>query len=143
MEPHFVSGGTGEVVPLGNIQMRLLLSREQTESSLAAGEFRGPAGPWTIEHLHRALDEFFYVLEGDFTFTCGESEHTAGPGSLVCIPRGTPHVFSAETEGKVLVLWSPGGLEQMFLEFGRLPAGALTDPSVRREISKRYDSVPT
>lgn len=142
MEPHFVSRGEGQVVQLGDVQMRLLLSREQTESSLAAGEFRGAAGPWTIKHVHRYVDEFFYVVEGDFTFTCGESESTAGPGSLVCIPRGTPHVFSAETEGKVLVLWSPGGLEQMFLELGRLPAGAMMDPSVRGEIAKRYDSVP-
>lgn len=142
MDPHFVSRGDVDVVQLGAMEMRLLLSREQTESSLAAGEFQGPAGPWTIEHFHRDLDEFFYVVEGDFTFRCGESKNAAGPGSLVCIPRGTPHVFSAETEGKVLVLWSPGGLEQMFLELGRLSPGALTDPSVRGEIAKRHDSTP-
>jgi mannose-6-phosphate isomerase-like protein (cupin superfamily) len=59
----------------------------------------GQAGPWTIKHVHRALDEVFYVVEGQFTFTCGDVEHTAGRGSLVCVPRGTPHVFSADTEG--------------------------------------------
>jgi len=118
MEPHFVSRGGGEVAELGSVQMRLLLSREQTESSLAAGEFRGTAGPWTIKHVHRALDEFFYVVEGDFTFICGDSEHTAGPGSLVCIPRGTPHVFSAETDGRSWSCGRPAASSRCSLSLG-------------------------
>jgi len=31
----------------------------------------------------------------------------------------------------------------MFLHLGRLPADSITDPQVRHEISKRFDSVPT
>lgn len=58
------------------------------------------------------------------------------------VPRGTRHVFSAATDGVVLVLWTPGGLAQMFLELGRLPADSITDPAIRAEISQRYDSVP-
>ncbi|HEX9016955.1 MAG TPA: hypothetical protein VF960_13260, partial [Chloroflexota bacterium] len=64
------------------------------------------------------------------------------PGSFLMVPRRSPHVFSALTAGKVLVLWCPGGLGQMFLELGRLPADSITNPAMRAEISKRYDSIP-
>ena len=44
--------------------------------------------------------------------------------------------------GALLTLWAPGVLEEMFLELGRLPAASLTDPKVRAEVSRRYDSIP-
>ena len=141
MQPVFTSGSAGEIASLGVAEMRLLLSQEQTNGRIAAGEFRGSAGPWTVPHVHRDLDELFYVVAGAFTFTCADDDYTAQPGSLVMVPRGTRHVFSAATDGTVLVLWTPGGLEQMFLELGRLPADSITDPAVRAEISKRYDSI--
>ena len=141
MDPHFVAGAGGEVAGLGVADMRLLLSSEQTNGALAIGEFVGSPGPWTVPHVHRQLEELFYVVDGRFRFTCGESDLVAEPGALLMVPRGMPHVFVAETDAKVLVLWMPGGLEQMFLELGRL-GGDLTDPAVRAQVAQRYDSVP-
>jgi quercetin dioxygenase-like cupin family protein len=135
-------GSAGEVAKLGIAEMRLLLSSEQCNGALAVGEFRGVAGAWTVPHTHRDLDEFFYVVEGTFHFTCNEKELEAPAGSFLMVPRRTAHVFSALTDGMLLVLWSPGGLEQMFLELGRLPAESITNPAARAEISKRYDSRP-
>jgi quercetin dioxygenase-like cupin family protein len=142
MDPYFLMGSAGEIAKLGIAEMRLLLSGDQCNGALAAGEFRGAPGAWTVPHTHRDLDEFFYVVEGRFRFTCNENEMEASAGSFLMVPRRSPHVFSALTDGKVLVLWSPGGLEQMFLELGRLPPDSITNPAVRAEISKRYDSVP-
>ena len=142
MDPHFLSSNAGEIARLGVAEMRLLLSADQGNGSLAAGEFRGAAGPWTVPHTHLDLDEFFYVVDGIFRFTCGDMEMEADAGSFLMVPRRTAHVFTAVTEGKVLVMWSPGGLEQMFLELGRLPPDSITNPAVRAEISQRYDSVP-
>jgi len=95
-----------------------------------------------VPHVHHELDELFYVVDGSFTFTCGHDDYTAEPGAFVMVPRGTRHVFSATTDGVVLVLWTPGGLEQMFLELGRLPAQSITDRATRAEMSKRYESTP-
>jgi quercetin dioxygenase-like cupin family protein len=142
VDPHFLTGSTGEIAKLGIAEMRLLLSGEQCNRALAAGEFRGAPGAWTVPHTHRDLDEFFYVVEGTFRFTCNDDEMDASAGSFLMVPRRTPHVFSAVTDGRVLVLWTPGGLEQMFLELGRLPSDSLTNPVVRAEIGKRYDSHP-
>lgn len=139
----FVNRGQGETVDLGHIRMRLLAPSSATGGTLGAAEFRGSEGPWTIPHVHEHLEESFYVLEGSFTFTCGEDTLEAAQGAFVVIPRDTPHVLSAGPGGgTLLVVWTPGGLEQMFIEIGGLPSESITDPKVRAEIAQRHDSVP-
>lgn len=139
----FVNGDQGDVVDLGVAQMRLVVPSAATAGQLAVGEFRGGPGPWTVPHVHNDVDESFYVLDGSFRFTCDDRDIEASRGAFVVVPRGTRHVLAAGPDGgALLTMWLPGGLEEMFLELGRLPAGSLTDPSVRREISKRFDSVP-
>lgn len=44
--------------------------------------------------------------------------------------------------GRFLTLWTPGGLEAMFVELSRLPADSLREPEVRRLMSMRFDSIP-
>jgi quercetin dioxygenase-like cupin family protein len=89
------------------------------------------------------MEESFYVLDGQYTFTVGEEKIPAGPGSYVLVPRGTRHAISAGTGGgRLLALMVPGGLEEMFFELATLPSDSITDPAVRAAISARYDSSP-
>ena len=143
MNTYFVDQAQGEVATLGTITMRLIVPSSHTDGTFAAAEFSGGEGPWTIPHVHRGLEESFYVLDGSFTFTCDGRDIEAKQGGFLLVPRGTPHVLSAGIGGgTLLTMWTPGGLEEMFLELGRLPADAITDPKVRAEIAKRHDSVP-
>jgi mannose-6-phosphate isomerase-like protein (cupin superfamily) len=142
MDAYFLDHGQGDSADLGVARMRLLLSHKQSDGAFSAAEFRGSAGPWTVPHVHRACEEYFYVLEGVFRFTCGGEELDAVPGSFLMVPRGTEHVFRAESEGALMVLWTPGGLEQMFLELSRLGADGLTDPAMRAKVGERFDSIP-
>ena len=143
MEMLSVGQGQGETVGLGHIEMRLLAPSSATDGTFGAAEFRGSEGPWTIPHMHERLEESFYVLDGAFTFTLGEDTIETAPGAFVLVPRGTPHVLSAGADGgRLLVVWTPGGLEQMFLELGALPAKSITDPKVRADVARRHDSVP-
>jgi quercetin dioxygenase-like cupin family protein len=143
MEGYFLDQTHGEVANLGVVNMRLLVSKAQTNGAFAVAEFRGPQGSWTVPHIHRGLEESFYVLEGTFGFTLGDREVEAKQGAFVLVPRGTPHIMRAGPGGgALLTLWAPGGLEEMFLELGRLPAESITDRAVRAEIAKRHDSVP-
>ena len=65
----------------------------------------------TPYHLHHDEDEAFYVLDGEFTFFCGEKKETRGPGSYIFLPRGIPHGLrlSSERDGHILVDVMPGG----------------------------------
>ena len=56
----------------------------------------------------------------------------------------TSHTFAAGPDGgSLLVLFVPGGLEEMFIELSQLPPDSIRDPRVRAEISARHDSIPT
>jgi quercetin dioxygenase-like cupin family protein len=50
------------------------------------------------------VDMEFFVLEGMGTFTLGEEEAEAGPGSLLTAPRGVPHGMRNEGPGLLRVL---------------------------------------
>ncbi|HEU5388118.1 MAG TPA: cupin domain-containing protein [Streptosporangiaceae bacterium] len=141
---HTVSPGEGKTANLGVARMRVLAAgKDTTDGAFTLAEFTGGPGPWTVPHIHRAMEESFYVLDGAFTFAVGEQEIAAGPGAYILVPRGTRHGITAGAEGgRFLALMVPGGLEEMFFELAGLPPDAITDPAVRAAISARHDSVP-
>ena len=140
---HTVQPAQGHVADLGIIHMRLLAAAEQTGRSFTLAEFSGGEGPWTVPHIHRAMEESFYVLEGNFIFKVGDETIQAGRGAYILVPRGTPHMLEAGPgDGKFLTFMVPGGLEDMFLELAKLPPDSLRNPEVRAAIAARYDSVP-
>jgi quercetin dioxygenase-like cupin family protein len=142
-QAHLIQGKTGESYELGNIRMRLLASTAETNGAFALGEFSGGEGPWTVRHVHSKSEESFYVLEGRFTFTIGDGEVDAGPGSFIRVSRDTRHQMrAAPGGGRFLTLWTPGGLEAMFVELSRLAPDSLRDPGVRQMLSARFDSIP-
>lgn len=143
MTGHFVPHDGGELVDLGVIAMRVLADVRDSGGGFGLVEFRGGAGAWTVPHVHREMEESFYVLDGEFDFLCGAGTLHAKQGSLLVVPRGTPHMMTAGPRGgALLTLFTPGGLEEMFRALGTLPADSLLDPVARAEIAKRYDSVP-
>ena len=73
-------------------------------------------------HRHEDDDEIFYVLDGVLTVTGADGEYRAGPGSTVCLPRGSRHGFRNDMDGTVrmLVICGPGiAAANMFRQFDR------------------------
>jgi mannose-6-phosphate isomerase-like protein (cupin superfamily) len=71
-------------------------------------------------HIHHMEDEAFYILEGRFSFLCGDKQSVFEAGSFINIPRGTLHTFKNvdEQPGRLLVVISPSGLEEFFYSIG-------------------------
>jgi mannose-6-phosphate isomerase-like protein (cupin superfamily) len=111
--PHF-SGPQGRAADI----TELLATGEQTGGAL--GLFRQIIAPKSgpPAHIHRAEDEFFYVVSGEFNFKLGDRIVSAPARSIVFVPRGTAHTFqNVGTEpGVLLVGVTPGGFEKMFAE---------------------------
>jgi quercetin dioxygenase-like cupin family protein len=80
-------------------------------------------------HIHHREDEAFYVIEGRFSFLSGDKETVCEAGSFIYIPRGVIHTFKniGDTQGKLLVTFSPAGLEGFFYALAT-PATDLTKP---------------
>ena len=92
----------------------------------------GDGSPW---HVHHEEDEWFYVLDGEFTVYVGDARLTLTPGSFAFGPHGVPHTFIAETDGaKVLIGFAPFQFEGFMREAG--------EPAPERVLPPRPESPP-
>lgn len=82
---------------------------EMTVSPRAAGP---PA------HHHADCEEAFYVISGELEFEVDGAKVPAPSGTFVVVPRGAQHTYTnpAEQPAQVLVLISPPGFEQHFID---------------------------
>ena len=100
-----------------------------SEGGLTIVDHRVPAGYAAPRHIHHAVDETFFILEGQFLVMCGEQSWQAGPGSLAFLPRDVPHGFSVSDDGpgRTLLILAPGGFDEFVRDAGE-PAHQLTLP---------------
>jgi mannose-6-phosphate isomerase-like protein (cupin superfamily) len=66
------------------------------------------------QHVHREEDDAFYILEGELTFTFGEREVAAPPGTFVLVPPGVEHGFRNPRDEPVRMLniHAPAGFDR-------------------------------
>lgn len=110
------SGG-GERIenPLGG-EIEYKARAAQTGGSLTVFEGVNPPGQGPPYHVHDALDEVVYVLDGTLRVRLADQVEEATTGAFVFIPRGTPHTWEARGDRDVrfLVVIAPAGLESFF-----------------------------
>ena len=137
--PHKASHNAFQV-----LKMRTVARTEDTSGAFELIEDERDVGQGPAPHRHNRSDEAFYVLSGRFTFTRGEHEVTATPGTLVFVPRGTRHAYRADEPGsRVLILYVPSGsFEEFMLELDGLLASGLTSAEAMQRIAHKYDSEP-
>lgn len=99
---------------------------EHTNGTLTALENAIAPGDGPPLHTHANEDQAWYVLEGELRFRLGAELRGAPAGTFVFVPRGTPHCFQNVGRGsaRVLVLFTPSGMERFFDRFASLPDGA-------------------
>ena len=72
------------------------------------------AGRELEAHVHDGEDDAFYILEGELTFTFGEEEAAAPPGTFVLVPPGVEHGFRNDgtTPVRMLNIHAPAGFDR-------------------------------
>jgi quercetin dioxygenase-like cupin family protein len=128
--PFAVGPGEGETVqgPAGG-PLTFKARGEQTNAALTLFENVIAPGDGPPLHTHAGEDESWYVLEGVLRFRLGDEVASAPAGAFVFVPRGTPHCFQNVGEGpaRIIVIFTPSGMERFFDRFATLPAGPV-DP---------------
>jgi quercetin dioxygenase-like cupin family protein len=137
-----LAAGDGERLWIVGDTMTLKATGESTGGRLVVLENLTAPGGGPPPHLHTREDEFFYVLDGSFEIRIGDDVHHLGPGGFAYVPRGTVHNFrnAADTPGRILVGFTPGGTEAFFREAGRPalddgPAPAIDDDEASRTVA--------
>jgi len=92
-----------------------------------------PPGEGPPMHVHAHEDESWYVLEGELRFSLDGELAAAPTGTFVFVRRGTPHCFQnvGDAPARILVLFTPSGMERFFERFATLPSGRFDPESFR------------
>lgn len=105
-----------------------------------------PGGMGASPHLHREMEELFYVLEGEVDILVGDRTIKAQAGAFVLVPRSTTHAFTnrGKKRAKLLVMFCPGGEREKYFEgLAELTKnGQKPDPQALIELMRRFDQEP-
>jgi mannose-6-phosphate isomerase-like protein (cupin superfamily) len=63
-----------------------------------------PVGSSPALHVHKSLDDTWYILDGKMVVRCGDGTLVAGAGYWVSMPRGVPHTFRVVGDHKARIL---------------------------------------
>lgn len=137
-----LAGGDGERLWIVGDTMTLKATGESTGGQLVMLENLTAPGGGPPPHIHTREDEFFYVLDGTFEIRIGDDMHHVGPGGFAYVPRGTVHNFrnSADTPSRILIGFTPGGMDGFFRAAGRAalddgPAPPFDDDEIARTVA--------
>jgi len=114
--------GAGTRLRRNAATMDVKTDADGTHGLLTCIETRDRAGNRALAHIHRRSVEAFYVLRGSYTFTAGGRRYSCRAGAFVCVPPGTLHAYIAGPRGgRLLIIYAPAGLDQLFRELAVLP----------------------
>jgi quercetin dioxygenase-like cupin family protein len=108
-------------------------SGDETDGQATIMEMTIPAGSGPPPHTHPG-GESVYVLEGQVKYHIEDEVFEGGPGSFFYMPEGTWENFEPTTQVRLLVIYTPGGVDQFFAEAG--------EPAQKRELPPPPDSPP-
>jgi quercetin dioxygenase-like cupin family protein len=111
---------------------RIVATPSQTQNTHFAFEATEPPGGGPPLHIHTREEEFFSVIEGEITFWIDGKAIRGAAGTTAFVPRGVPHCFKncSDRPARVLVVFTPGGIEGFF-DYGEpLPGGTVPSDEV-------------
>lgn len=139
-----------ESIRLGPLTVRFLLTKENSNGSVAAFEVMVPAAQRLAApaHSHNHYEETIYGVSGVLVWTVDGEPIDVGPGQVLCIPRGAVHRFdNNSTEDAVaLCVITPAAIgPQYFREAAEAIDAAVGGPPDRAklaEIMRRHGLTP-
>jgi hypothetical protein len=75
----------------------------------------GRLGPTTAYPRRRRT---VYIVEGTVRYHIADETFDAGPGDIIYIPAGTVENFEPTSKSRVIITYTPGGMDKYFLEVG-------------------------
>ena len=112
---------TGFTVAAGNARFgeQVQLAGQPTDCKVSAKDTDGSMAVFEITfgwpyHLHRDLDEWLYIIDGEVDFVVGKKYFRATAGQSVFIPRKTAHGISPVGAARIIDVFQPAGSMEDF-----------------------------
>ncbi|WP_109832092.1 cupin domain-containing protein [Reichenbachiella versicolor] len=141
-----IEQGEGERLELSTLSITFKVTSEMSNDQLGVYEISLP--PLAIGaklHYHRFMDETFIVNEGTVTIQTGDKEYQAHPGTVIYVPRLTPHGFKNDTNdsAKLTLIFNPSQKrEGFFRDLLQILSEDPVDPQKYLKLYNKYDSFP-
>lgn len=138
--------GEGEILTIGESRVTLKVTSDIANDQLGVYEIvLAPGAVGAPLHYHRLMDETFIVRKGTLTVQVSEGSIRAEEGSVVYVPRMTPHGFS-NTSGQSVTLnliFNPGRKREGFFRgLSQILTEPVIDPVKYLALQQQYDSFP-
>jgi mannose-6-phosphate isomerase-like protein (cupin superfamily) len=131
--------GEGRSIDLGNFQMTVKASSDDTAGAFSLLEAEEPPNFGPPMHIHRDAAEAFYVLSGEYIIFLEEREVSCAEGSFIFIPAGMRHGFRVGTTvSRKLNFYVPAGMVGYFDDLSDAIKREEADPESLAEIATRY-----
>jgi len=135
-----------ETINIGPLEIRFLLTGDDSNGSASVFEFSVPAGQKLAAPAHKndAYEEILYGVEGVLTWTVEGRPIEVGPGQALCIPRGAVHRFDnlGSKDVKQLAVISPPVMGPAYFreaaEVIRAAAGGPPDREKMIDVFRRH-----
>jgi mannose-6-phosphate isomerase-like protein (cupin superfamily) len=126
----------GPLIGRREAAIRVVVPTGRSAASTAM-ELEVAAGFQTSLHVHEAVEEILYVLQGRFEFRCGDGTVVLEEGGCAVFPAGIPHRFGnpGPSDGRLLIISAPPGLDRYFAELAEVEAG---DGTQREAVQRRH-----
>lgn len=138
--------GDGEVLELRGTKLTLKVTSALSNDQL--GVYAISLAPRTVGaqlHYRRFMDETFIVHSGILTVQHGTSEAKAGAGSVIYVPRFTPHGFANNSDERVelTLIFNPAqNREGFFYGLVQILSQTPVNQADFLALYNKYDSYP-
>lgn len=131
--------GDGRAIPLGNFEMTVKATSEETGGAFSLLEAEEPPDFGPPLHIHHDAAEAFYVLGGEYIIFLEEQEVSCAEGSFIFIPAGIRHGFRVgKVRSRKLNFYIPAAMVGYFDELSAAITNDEADPETLSEIAVRY-----
>ncbi|EAR50390.1 hypothetical protein OG2516_02703 [Oceanicola granulosus HTCC2516] len=122
-------------------QYKTILTNDSTSGVMSIVDSVSPAGSGPPRHVHHAEDEVFVVLTGTLEWWMEGETGTCGAGEALFVPRGREHTFRVSDDApcRHLVILTPGGFEQFFMEMAEKGCRIPEDMAAIVESGERHN----
>ncbi|WP_183559066.1 cupin domain-containing protein [Mucilaginibacter sp. SP1R1] len=138
--------GQGEMLQIENSKITLKVTSEISNNQF--GLYEIVLAPGTVGaqlHHHRFMDETFIVNKGTLTIQLSDKMLSAAEGTVVFVPKFTPHGFrnTSDAEVTLTLIFNPGqNREGFFFGLQEILTEQPVNPDKFLKLYHKYDSIP-